>query len=157
MRRWLTSQVGGAVTVTGVCGAMSVSMTKLEPVGAGRRVLLVDDEPLLVASYRRTLARARFAVLTADDGEDACQLLARDSVDIVVSDVQMPRMTGLELLAAVRVRIASLPVVLMTATPTAALRAAAASLGVTAVLEKPVVNHDLIAIVRGALTVALAV
>jgi diguanylate cyclase (GGDEF)-like protein/PAS domain S-box-containing protein len=66
-------------------------------------VLVVDDEPEVVASVRRQLRR-EFRVLTANDANEALELLGRESVQVIVSDQRMPEISGVELLAEVRER-----------------------------------------------------
>jgi two-component system, probable response regulator PhcQ len=64
-------------------------------------VLLVDDELFVVEALKRVLRKEAYAVLTAGSAEDALQLLAKKSVDIVISDEKMPGMSGSEFLALV--------------------------------------------------------
>jgi DNA-binding NtrC family response regulator len=77
------------------------------------RVLLVDDERMLRRVLRRGLAQAGFEVVEACDGRAALELLRRERFDLVVSDVQMPVMDGLELLEALPTVQSDVPVVLM--------------------------------------------
>jgi DNA-binding NtrC family response regulator len=81
----------------------------------GPRVLLVDDEPALARVYARALAAAGFDVDLAEDGVAALNRLMAEPYDIVVTDVCMPRMSGLRLLDAIRGLRPDVPVVLMTA------------------------------------------
>ncbi len=67
-------------------------------------ILIVDDEVLLAASLRRVLQRAGYEVSTVRSGEDALALLEVEAVSLVISDMLMPGMSGLELLAAIRDR-----------------------------------------------------
>lgn len=68
-------------------------------------ILLVDDEPNVLAAYRREL-RDRFNLLTADGGRAALEQVDRhDSIAVVVSDMHMPEMNGVELLAEVKRRM----------------------------------------------------
>ena len=65
------------------------------------RVLLVDDEPLLLAAMQRALRREPITFLTATSGSEALSVLAKEPVDAVVSDQDMPGMGGVELLSRV--------------------------------------------------------
>jgi PleD family two-component response regulator len=58
-------------------------------------VLLVDDEPTLVRALARFLNRAGHAVTTASDGKEAVELISRTAFDVIVSDIEMPGMSGL--------------------------------------------------------------
>jgi diguanylate cyclase (GGDEF)-like protein/PAS domain S-box-containing protein len=63
-----------------------------------RTLLLVDDEPNVLASLKRLLRRDGYQILTADGGVRGLELLAKNPVDIIVSDQRMPGMTGVEFL-----------------------------------------------------------
>jgi CheY-like chemotaxis protein len=102
-------------------------------VARSRRVLLVDDSPTLRAKLQHDLAEAGLQVITADDGIMALERLAAEAVDAVVSDVQMPRLDGFQLLA----RLApQMPVVLVTAWPDRVAEARAQEHGAVAYLPK---------------------
>jgi len=62
-------------------------------------VLLVDDEPSVLSALRRLLRPARYHVVTAESGAAALSLLATTNVDLIISDMRMPYMSGAELLA----------------------------------------------------------
>lgn len=68
----------------------------------GCTVLFVDDEPHVVAGLRDALRKQPFTILTATSGAEALQTLVDTHVDVVVSDEQMPQMTGAEFLGIVR-------------------------------------------------------
>jgi two-component system chemotaxis sensor kinase CheA len=82
-----------------------------------RRVLLADDAATTRALARSILEASGYEVAAAPDGEEAWALLQREGADIVLSDVEMPRMNGFELTRAIRQspRFSKLPVVLLTA------------------------------------------
>lgn len=61
------------------------------------KVLIVDDELLLLRSLRRTLVRAGHHVVLATNGRDALEALAHADFEVVLSDVRMPEMDGIEL------------------------------------------------------------
>lgn len=65
------------------------------------RVLLVDDEPLLLTAMQRALRREPFSLFTATSGSEALLVLEREAIDAVVSDQDMPNMTGVELFSVV--------------------------------------------------------
>ncbi len=108
------------------------------PRGPQPRVLLVEDEPLLVRVYGRGLEAAGYAVQSAPDGAEGLRLAALGSYDVVVSDVCMPRMGGLDLAIQVRRLLPELPIVLMTAQLDAEVYTRARAAGVVRYLLKPV-------------------
>ncbi len=79
------------------------------------RVLLVEDERVLGRIYARALMAAGFVVDVASDGVEGFELLLAKPYDVVVSDLYMPRMDGLELLEEVRRLRPTVPVVLVSA------------------------------------------
>ena len=78
-------------------------------------ILVVEDDPNLREAVCDTLELAGEAVVSAGGGEEALELLAQQSVALVVSDVRMMPMDGITLLKEIRLRLPHLPVVLMTA------------------------------------------
>jgi two-component system chemotaxis sensor kinase CheA len=84
-----------------------------EPQEAPARILVVDDSPTTRTMLRNVLATAGYSVVTASDGMDALERLRYQLVDLVVSDVQMPRMNGFELTRQVKSQF-GVPVVLVT-------------------------------------------
>ena len=77
------------------------------------RVLVVDDDDLLRETVVLTLERARHTVHRASDGLKVLEMLDRESVDVVVSDIVMPEVDGIGLILAMRKRHPKLKVVAM--------------------------------------------
>lgn len=67
-----------------------------------RTLLLVDDEPNILAALKRLMRRANYRILTAASGKEGLDLLAQNEVDVIVSDQRMPGMTGVEFLRTVK-------------------------------------------------------
>jgi CheY-like chemotaxis protein len=65
-------------------------------------ILVVDDDPVILQLLQVNFEMEGFAVLTAADGQEGVARTKKDRPDVVVSDVMMPRMSGLELVAALR-------------------------------------------------------
>jgi CheY-like chemotaxis protein len=82
-----------------------------------RRILVVDDNRDSVAIIRRILEVEQYEVLVASDGVEALELIKREPLDLVLLDIMMPEMSGLEVLQRVKADPATehLPVVLVTA------------------------------------------
>ncbi|MBP8805436.1 MAG: sigma-54-dependent Fis family transcriptional regulator [Kofleriaceae bacterium] len=109
-------------------------------------VLLVDDEPGVLFTLREVLTDRGLGVVTAASGAAALPLL--DDVAVVVTDLQMPGMTGLELCAAVTARDPTIPVILLTAYGSDKVAVAAVAAGAYDYLTKPF-DIDHVAVVIG--------
>ncbi len=117
---------------------------------AGPKVLVVDDDAPLRRASARILGAEGFQVEQAADGEEALRLLAAGEFDVVVSDVMMPRITGLQLLRAIRERDLELPVILMTGAPSMDAALEAKRHGALHYLTKPVDSGRLVSAVTRA-------
>jgi DNA-binding NtrC family response regulator len=116
-----------------------------------RTVLVVDDKEMMRDSVVVTLERAGFTVVSATDGAAALELVARKRPDVVVTDMRMPAMTGIELLEKVRTIDDELPVVLMTAFGTIETAVKAMKLGAFDYLTKPFEGDELIISIKRAI------
>lgn len=102
------------------------------------RVLLVDDQPELRRLFRRSLSRAGYVVVEASNGRVAIDLVQQLHFDVVISDVHMPDLSGIELLAAIAEQDPDLPVVLTSGSPNQVTPLEAGELGAFEYLVKPV-------------------
>lgn len=106
-------------------------------------ILLVDDEPAITRAYGRSLRSAGFTVVTAADGNEAASAARDRSFDVIVSDIAMPEMDGIELLRHVREHDLDVPFVIMTGGPAVDSAARAMEYGALRYLTKPVEPADL--------------
>lgn len=110
-------------------------------------VLLVDDELLILDVLRQHLEIERFNVYTATSGEDALRLVDTHRIDIVVCDVMLPGISGLDLLATIKEKHEGMPVVLITNyKPEEAISA-----GADGYIAKPFKNKEMVNKLRGLL------
>src|SRR4051794_28382865 len=107
------------------------------------RILVIDDEDVIRMLVMEILESAGHDVTGADSAECALGLLEESDFDLVVSDVVMPGLSGLELLEAVRARRASLPVVLVTGAGTYDTLSQALMRGAAGPVAEPVAPKDL--------------
>jgi putative two-component system response regulator len=114
------------------------------------RILVIDDEDVIRVLVMEILEAAGHEVIGAESAERALTLLD-DEFDLVVSDVIMPGLSGLELLEAVRSRQASLPVVLVTGAGTYETLSQALTRGAAGLVTKPFAHADLQSAVAHAL------
>jgi DNA-binding response OmpR family regulator len=109
------------------------------------RILIVDDDPNTLEILRRWLQREGYAIISADNGPSCLEALATDAVDVIVLDVMMPGMDGLQVCERLRENAAwrSIPVVLLTAKDDIETRSRGMVLGVSEYLTKPVNKLEL--------------
>lgn len=115
------------------------------------RILVVDDELSMREFISILLEREGYEVLTAADASTALERLSASSIDLVISDVQMPGLNGLELLARIRTSSPDTAVLLVTAYSTAEQAVEAMKLGAYDYLAKPFKVEELKILVRNAL------
>lgn len=109
----------------------------------GRRVLIVDDDAALSRVFDRALKADGHDVVCVSDGAEAVRLLQAQDFDVIVSDISMPRLGGIELLEAVRKNSSDIPVVLVTGEPDVDTAIRAVEYEAFRYLKKPV-NLDLL-------------
>jgi EAL domain-containing protein (putative c-di-GMP-specific phosphodiesterase class I) len=107
-------------------------------------VLLVDDDPALLRSLSRVLARSGFEVATADSGLAAIEHVRNTRFDVVVSDISMPAMDGIELLRKIREHDLDLPVLLLTGAPALESAIGAVEYGAFKYITKPADEGELL-------------
>ncbi len=115
------------------------------------RILVIDDEHVIRMLVVEILESVGYEVTSAESAETALALLEEADFDLVVSDVIMPGLSGLELLEAVRDRRASLPVVLVTGAGTYDTLSQALTRGAAGLVTKPFAHSDLQSAVADAL------
>ncbi|PLP25852.1 two-component system response regulator GlrR, partial [Klebsiella michiganensis] len=102
------------------------------------RLLLVDDDPGLLKLLGMRLVSEGYSVLTAESGPEALRTLSRDKVDLVVSDLRMDEMDGLQLFSEIQKVQPGMPVIILTAHGSIPDAVAATQQGVFSFLTKPV-------------------
>ena len=104
---------------------------------AMRKVLVVDDDPVVGKSFDRVLSGKGYAVITASSGKEALNKLETEEYDVVFTDIKMPGMNGLEVAERVKEKRPWLPVVIVTGYGSTANEARAEAAGVSGFLHKP--------------------
>ena len=120
------------------------------------RVLVIEDEAIVRGLIVEVLQDAGFETVEADRAEAGLELLSRNSVSLVISDIVMPGLSGLELLETVRASHPSLPVVLVTGAGTYGNLTQALANGASGIVVKPFAHADLVSAVQAALARARA-
>ncbi len=119
-----------------------------------KRILLVDDDPAVLRATASVLERAGFSVTAVDSGSAALRTLASARYGVLVSDIMMDGMNGVDLLRSVRENDPDIPVIMMTGGPTLATAIEAVNHGAYRYLLKPVAPHELTDTVRRAALLA---
>ena len=111
------------------------------------RILIVDDDPNTLEILRRWLAREGYSTVSADNGLACLESLGKSPVDVILLDVMMPGMDGLQVCERIRENATwrSIPVVLLTAKDDIETRSRGMQLGVSEYLTKPVNKLELFA------------
>ncbi|HEV8119711.1 MAG TPA: response regulator, partial [Candidatus Polarisedimenticolia bacterium] len=107
------------------------------------RIVLADDEDAARRSLGEILTEDGYAVRLAADGEEALRLVAEDGPDILLTDLKMPRLDGMDLLARVRAAYPDVAIVVMTAYGTIASAVKALRAGAEDYLTKPIDVEEL--------------
>jgi two-component system response regulator HydG len=113
-------------------------------------ILIVDDEMAILDTLRILLKNEGFVVTTAQGGKAGLEQLKQVQPDIVLTDVRMPSVTGIDILTAVRQQEPETPVILMTAQASLQSAIQAVNEGAFYYIQKPFSNDDLVAICRRA-------
>ena len=115
------------------------------------RILVIEDEPIVRSLIVEVLEDAGFEVVEADRAENGLTVLSETSVSLVISDIVMPGLSGLQLLESVRASHPSLPVVLVTGAGTYGNLTQALASGASGIVVKPFSHADLVRAVNSAL------
>jgi two-component system response regulator HydG len=113
-------------------------------------VLIIDDESGILESLTILLRSEGFTPITAHGGKRGLELMEESSPDIILTDIRMPAITGVEILAAARASMPDVPVILMTAQATLQSAMQAVNAGAFYYIQKPFQNDELLAILRRA-------
>lgn len=115
---------------------------------AAARILVVDDEESIRDLCARVLTRAGYAVKTVPSGEDAVTMMAEAAFDLLISDVRMPGMSGLEVLARAKTAYPHIRVVLITGFGTPQILTRGQPPSADRILTKPFSPTELLTAVR---------
>ena len=102
-----------------------------------RKILVVDDDPVVGKSFDRVLSGRGYVVITANDGAEALRKIADEKYDAVFTDIKMPGMDGIEVARHIKSQQPWLPVVIVSGYATTENEARAREAGVSTIMHKP--------------------
>lgn len=115
------------------------------------RIIVIDDEEGMCWAVARALQEEGYFVRTAPSGPDGLTLVEREGADLVLLDIRMPRMSGLEVLKRIKLLHPAMPVIIMTGFGSMPTALEAIEKGAAGYIPKPFNIDDLKAAVRKAL------
>src|SRR2546425_2194842 len=131
---------------------LSTNSDVAKPNTSGKtRILIVEDEPAMVAGLRDNFEYEGYDVISADDGVAGLERALRDDPDLVVLDVMMPRMSGLDVCKELKAKRPSLPIIMLTARGQEIDKVVGLELGADDYVTKPFSVRELMARVKAVL------
>jgi len=115
------------------------------------KILVVDDEPVLLEQLRETLTSQRYDVDTADDGESALDKLFDNLYDLIILDIMLPKVDGLSVLREIRKAKVKTPILMLTAKGSVEDKIKGLDYGADDYLAKPFAMAELMARIRSLL------
>jgi ActR/RegA family two-component response regulator len=115
-------------------------------------VLVIDDDPRVLQTLQRTLVRSGFGVVTAQSGMEGLERARQAGVDVIISDVRLPDIDGVDVLRQLRQDRVTTPMIMLTGYGTIASAVEAIKLGAADYLEKPCARTALLRSLGAALT-----
>lgn len=116
-----------------------------------KRLLIVEDEETLCQSLKRVLEREGYAVDTVNNAESAHKVFETECYDVIITDIILPGMTGIELLKKIKERLSEQIVIIMTAYASLETAVEALRYGAYDYVVKPVMHEEIKQIVKNAL------
>jgi phosphate regulon transcriptional regulator PhoB len=135
-------EMGVALTSRAVSGMMYLQRKSM-----ATRILIVDDEPPIIDVLEYNLKKANYEVIVARDGQEALEKARRQRPDLVILDLMLPKLDGLEVCRALR-RDSDLPIIMLTARDEEVDRVVGLELGADDYVVKPFSVRELLARVK---------
>ena len=111
-------------------------------------ILIIDDSQYQRGEVRRSLVKTGFEVLEAGNGESGLELANEHSPDLILVDLLMPGMGGLEVMEALQEKESPIPVIVLTSGIQESVRQRCLELGASSVLAKPATEEELLSTIR---------
>jgi len=144
-------QANGSATIASAVAATSGNSGNSETAGKKTRILIVEDEPAMVAGLRDNFEYEGYEVISASDGMEGLERALADDPDLLVLDVMMPRMSGLDVCKQLKLKRPSLPIIMLTARGQEIDKVVGLELGADDYVTKPFSIRELMARVKAVL------
>ncbi len=146
----LQSDIPAAVMDAAESDICTTPDTQMDEAGMTKRILTIDDSRTIRDMLNLTLSEAGFEVLQAVDGQDGIDVLAKERVDVVITDINMPKMDGYGVIRHIRgqSQYKSMPVLVLTTESEKEKRNVAREAGATGWMVKPFDPERLIATIN---------
>lgn len=115
------------------------------------KILIADDEANMIWALKRALGKEGYEIVSAENGEEALEMFSKQEPDLVILDIKMPKIDGMEVLRNIREVNPKIPVVMITAHGSTKLAVEAMKLGALDYISKPFDIEELRVIIRKAL------
>lgn len=112
------------------------------------RILVVDDEENMLQMLKTFFTEKEYSCLTAKNGVEALKILEKEQIDIVITDMKMPEMDGLDLLKNIKEKHKNISAVIMTGFSEEYTTTEALNLGADGYITKPFRNKELLLILK---------
>src|SRR6266481_5047003 len=122
----------------------------MAPVGEKPKILVVDDEAQIARVLKTTLSAQGYSIRTASDGDDALQVMKSWTPDLVITDLRMPNMDGVELCRVLRAK-SGIPIIVLSVRNEERTKVEALDAGADDYITKPFSVNELLARVRAGL------
>ncbi|MGZ8843070.1 MAG: response regulator transcription factor, partial [Pyrinomonadaceae bacterium] len=144
--KYIGQSNGGGANITA-----EAEVTTAPTTGKRTRILIVEDEPAMVAGLRDNFGYEGYEVISAADGADGLERALADNPDLVVLDVMMPRMSGLDVCKQLKAQKPSMPIIMLTARGQEIDKVVGLELGADDYVTKPFSIRELMARVKAVL------
>src|SRR5690625_7979962 len=115
------------------------------------KILIADDEPNMIWALKRALIKEGYEVLSVENGEEAVESFKEQESDLVILDLKMPKMDGMEALTAIKEINPKVPIIMITAHGTTKVAVEAMKVGALDYISKPFDIEELRVTIRKAL------
>jgi DNA-binding NtrC family response regulator len=116
-----------------------------------QKILLVDDDPEFRRAMKKLFEKSGYDVTAAGDGEEALEALGKSRFDLIISDLRMPRLDGIELMEEIKRKKVNVPVIFITGYGEVESYMDAMNLGAFEYINKPVKGQEILSVARKAL------